>query len=579
MVLGDWPAFDDNDSGKRDIGQAGAGFMIVDLRALEPGVSLTCDLCIVGGGAAGLSLASAFLGQTTRVLILEAGGPTAHGQDLDPHRGEVSGHPYPPLHEKRPRCLGGGTTAWGGACVRLRERDFAGPDGLAWGGWPIGTSALAPYHRRAEELLGLGDLDDLTQRNSAPPGPAFDPRILETCEYAYSDPPVDLGEVYRDALKQSLKVDLIHYATATEIQTTRNGATVESLIVKAPGREGITQVRAKLFVLALGGLETPRLLLNSTRICQAGVGNPHDLVGRFFADHLQLVGGRTSTWLSDWPRHYARKRWTPTARRQIAITLSDDLRGREGVLAASARFGRGIPRRKISIGYQALHRLKVAAQKRSPAHLVGSEPLDMLTDLPNLAAAIRELLDPRAYAIISAEQVPDPESRVTLGDGRDAFGLRRLKLDWRINEAEQRTVRRLIHLLDLELRRLGAGRLIPAAWLAGDTATWARHVFSGSHHLGTTRMAADPRQGVVDADGRVHGMDNLYVSGAGVFPTGGFANPTYTIVLLALRLAEHLHGRLAARVVGQRASRRADCDDDTPVEPVAMPRAPEPAAA
>jgi choline dehydrogenase-like flavoprotein len=146
----------------------------------------------------------------------------------------------------------------------------------------------------------------------------------------------------------------------------------------------------------------------------------------------------------------------------------------------------------------------------------------------------------------SAEAAPNPDSRVFLADERDALGLPRLALDWRLSELDKRTLQVGYQAVALELGRTGLGRLQIDEWLTADLTTWTAALDAGHHHMGTTRMSADPAQGVVDADGRVHGMANLYVAGSSVFPTRGSANPTLTIVALALRLAEHLEQRLAA---------------------------------
>jgi choline dehydrogenase-like flavoprotein len=127
-----------------------------------------------------------------------------------------------------------------------------------------------------------------------------------------------------------------------------------------------------------------------------------------------------------------------------------------------------------------------------------------------------------------------------LGDQRDALGLRRIRLDWRLAEADRRSLIAHVRNLATEFGALGIGRMRVDI---GDPESWPAVVSGGSHHMGTTRMHDDPRQGVVDRDCRVHGLANLYVAGGSVFPTGGAANPTLTIVALTLRLADHLKAR------------------------------------
>ena len=141
---------------------------------------------------------------------------------------------------------------------------------------------------------------------------------------------------------------------------------------------------------------------------------------------------------------------------------------------------------------------------------------------------------------VRSEQIPNPKSRVSLSDRRDSLGLNQIRLDWRMNGAERRSMRLMFQFLKSEFERLGIGEVRPSEWLESDDEEWPADLCGGPHHMGTTRMSADPKQGVVDSDCRVHGLRNLFVAGSSVFPTSGYANPTLTIIALAVRLADHL---------------------------------------
>jgi choline dehydrogenase-like flavoprotein len=134
---------------------------------------------------------------------------------------------------------------------------------------------------------------------------------------------------------------------------------------------------------------------------------------------------------------------------------------------------------------------------------------------------------------------------VLLDGERDALGMPRIRLDWRLTDLDRRSLLRTHEALAKEFGRTGLGRIQIEAWLQDDKAGWSDELSGGYHPMGTTRMADDPRRGVVDRHCRVHGLTNLYVAGSSVFPTGGSANPTLTIVALALRLAEHLKAELS----------------------------------
>jgi choline dehydrogenase-like flavoprotein len=150
------------------------------------------------------------------------------------------------------------------------------------------------------------------------------------------------------------------------------------------------------------------------------------------------------------------------------------------------------------------------------------------------------------YAVIRAEQAPNPDSRITLSEECDALGVPRIKLDWQMSNIDKHSIKRLMNAFDEELRGLGLGTVEPAAWLDDHSKCWevdplvSNHAIGGYHHMGTARMSTTPNRGVVDEDCRVHGVENLYIAGSSVFPTGGWANPTLTILALGIRLADRV---------------------------------------
>jgi choline dehydrogenase-like flavoprotein len=139
---------------------------------------------------------------------------------------------------------------------------------------------------------------------------------------------------------------------------------------------------------------------------------------------------------------------------------------------------------------------------------------------------------------ISAEQIPQASSRVTLAGTADELGLPQLRVDWRYGKADIESVRRTLDVFCREFRDSGAGRLeFSHETLEADLTRFGAY---GGHHIGTARMGTDVRSSAVDSDCRVHSVRNLYVAGSAVFPTSSQANPTLTLIALSLRLAEHL---------------------------------------
>jgi choline dehydrogenase-like flavoprotein len=321
------------------------------------------------------------------------------------------------------------------------------------------------------------------------------------------------------------------------------------------------QVRARSFVLAAGGLENARLLLVSRRRQTLGIGNNHDLVGRFYMDHPRVVYGRV---------HLNRPVQLPTllgspladGKIQVGIGLSEEKQRREALVNSYLSLEPQLSnvaeeRYRTSIGVAKVLLRKGHAGGRMDWSAMRMDDLKdmiyLLTPkeiLPHAVyrsyVALRRRLFGSAVSgkltvINYCEQLPNRESRTYLSEERDRLRMNTLVLDWRVGLEERRSMVRLHERLAEQLRRTGIGRLSRTAEVAELTFTDA------SHHIGTTRMSNDPRHGVVDANCRVHGVANLFIAGSSVFPNSGNANPTWTIVALALRLAGHL--RLTSRGV------------------------------
>ncbi|MFO1059941.1 MAG: GMC family oxidoreductase [Dongiaceae bacterium] len=510
--------------------------MLVDARTLPDGERLAFDLCIIGAGAAGITLAQALAGGGQRIALVESGG-----LDFDPavqelYAGESVGLRYR-LAETRLRYFGGSTNHWSGLCRPLDPLDFAERPWVPHSGWPFARGALEPFYERARPICELPPsgptADDL--RHAAPPPVAWS-GALETAAYQTS-PPTRFGEKYRAGLAQAPGITVLLNASLLTLETAGGGATVS--IARLGTLSGLRfALAARRYVLACGGLENARLLLLSAAEDQPlGLGNRHGLVGRFFMEHPQIRMGAL-IYARPAPPGFDHALKTPAGTVREAFRL--------GAAAQQAH-------RTTNVDFHPLYMRDLAKEP-------DMAPWD--TVVRSLASRLAGGAPPaeRRQTILfsTAEQAPDPDSRLTLADARDAFGLRRLRLDWRLGEMERHSFATAARLLVLETGRLGIGRvwfrpdfrpqLAPAAdpQAPGSPQQLAmlRGMMGwGCHHMGTTRMHADPRQGVVDPSCRVHGIDNLYVAGSSVFPTGGVSNPTLTIVALALRLADHLSGR------------------------------------
>lgn len=534
--------------------------MFIDLRTCPAKAEFDADIAIVGAGPAGISVAKEFLGTNVRVCLVESGDFDLEPEIQDLNGGEVVGLPYFALTQARFRRFGGSVNGWMGSryakehadtnIAPLNGMDFERRPWVPESGWPFGLDHLVPYYARAQGLFNAGPWEyvpDAWQAGNRRFLPT-DPERLVTRVWQYA-PGTRFGVAYRDPFRHADNITVLTNATVTEVSVDETASVARNLEVSTlDGKRG--QVRARLFVLACGGIDNARLLLLSDSIAPQGLGNRNGLVGRYFMEHphlacasVRLTGDRG--WLAGYKDFTARR-----TRIRAGLCIADAAQERFGVLNQSAividRFVADSASGAESPGYVAL---KAMAARLSCGELPNRPVEQLARVLGDVRSTMEGVRRHRAglngALYVRAEQAPNPDSRVTLSDRRDRLGLRRARLDWRLTELDKRSIRTLVDLTGQEFRRLGLGEVTPEEWLVAEDNSWPAWLRGGYHHMGTTRMSTDFRKGVVDPDGRIHGMANLYVAGSSVFPAGGYANPTLTVVALALRLADHVRERLA----------------------------------
>ena len=557
--------------------------MIGDAADIEPGSTLESDICIVGAGAAGITLALSLLECGLSVLLLESGGLGSEPASQALYDGSVAdARLHSPANTYRRRGFGGSTTLWGGRCVPFDPIDFEARPWISGPGWPIGADALAPWYPAANALCEAGRFA-YTAAEAFPHG--VRPMLAGFQGGDFTDTtlerfscPTDFGVRYRARLAQSRSLRVLLHANVVELRTRPDGASVESLDVRSLGGRRF-QVRPRITVLAVGGLEVPRLLLASRDHQPAGIGNVHDQVGRTYMCHiagtlgaLAVSGGPGAVW-----HGYDVADDGTYCRRRFALTATAQRRKRVGNFIARLHHPR-IPDpshrtgalsalyfAKPFIGYEYAKRL-AGEDRLSPADML-RHARNIAFDLPDTARfllhwARHRTLAARKYPSVivapktqlytvdfNAEQEPNPLSRITLTADRDALGMQRILVDWRYSNTDIRTVTTAFAGLARELAVSGCASLTydPDEVVA----SILRDGAYGGHHIGTSRMSESASTGIVDTDCRVHGMHNLFVAGSAVFPTSSQANPTLTIVTMALRLAAHL---AAAEVTPRTAS-------------------------
>jgi choline dehydrogenase-like flavoprotein len=506
--------------------------MHIDARTIENNTLIEGDICIVGAGAAGITLALQFLNSSVKIILLEGGGFDYEPAMQDLYRGKNAGLPYYSLESSRLHYFGGTTGHWAGYCSEYDAIDFKKREWVPDSGWPISRSELDPYYQRASRILELQT--SLPDANTMKSSFEFDRNVIRNKMWYFS-PPVRFGKKYRDTIINAGNITLYTYANVTNIIANENVFSVRELTVKnLAGKQH--RVRAKKFVLACCAIQNARLLLASNTQAKKGLGNDNDLVGRHFMEHLEMNAADLFL-----PRPasldlYRLQFFYTTIRAELALTES-----RQKEL-------------QILNGTVALDPVAITKEKSG-----GGEAYDNGDTSSDPAASLKGWEEAEKYFesgkylkekfnrtkqytfFTRMEQSPNPSSRVTLDTVMDALGMPRVVLDWKLTALEKRSYRKLIETIGVACGVTGTGRVRLHEWLQDESdISWPENLAGGWHHMGTTRMHLNSKDGVVNENCKVHGIDNLYIAGSSCFPTAGSANPTYTIVAMTLRLADHL---------------------------------------
>jgi choline dehydrogenase-like flavoprotein len=550
--------------------------MIIDANSVPRDTCLRADVCVVGSGAAGISLALALSDRGISVLLLESGYAHEDRRTQALYDGEVADEQlHSPPDKYRQRRFGGSTLIWGGRCVPFDPIDFEAREFVQSQGWPIAYSDVAAFYPAANTLAEAGrceyDADKVFGPSSKPLIEGFTSSVVRTNSLERFSCPTNFAVRYGKRLKNASSLKLITGANCTAIRLQPNAEQVQALDIATLSGNRF-KVAGRMFVLAVGGLETARLLLASRDVSTAGVGNDYDVVGRYYMCHIAgNVGSLTIKGPAKLVRHgyeiapdgvYCRRRLSIAPSEQRRLALSNmvarlhfsritDPAHRSGVLS-----GLFLARNIISYEYgKRLQDGGAATFANYLKHLrnVLTDPIDTSAFLLHWLAK-RSLAERKFPSVIlrnrtnrfsleiHAEQIAQASSRVTLANSDDELGVPRLRVDWRYSPGDIDSVRRSLALISAEFERLSIGRL----GFDGDTLEQDLMRFGayGGHHIGTARMGNDVRTSVVDANCQLHAVENLFIAGSAVFPTSSQANPTLTIIALSLRLAEHLRLRL-----------------------------------
>lgn len=472
------------------------------------------DVCICGAGPAGIIIARKLAARGKRILLLEGGGLAFSEESQNQYAGKSIGKTQFHWFETgRMRYFGGASNHWGGLCAVIESFDKTTGENHSLPGWPIPGEEVLRFFDEAHDIL------DLTGDFTRGKYPGFDSPLFDRWPHGYSAP-TRFGEKYGPEIGKSQQVDAFYNANVVDIKLTDDLAHVKHVLVR--NYKGNTvEASAARYVVAFGGIENPRALLNANSQVPAGLGNASGWVGRCFMESLSANVGRFV--VTD-PEFFERAQdekgmvsFVPTKSFMEKSDISD------GVVNLFSKT------RMRSFG-----RLRVVKQFMR-------ETVCLSPSATSLARYFVDFNCP-ADGILNCliAQEPNPKCRLTLGNEVDALGIRRLQMDWNFIELDYKTIRILAIEAAKELARFNIARVQLAPFVFDSKYDLANEVGPNSHHMGTTRMSADLQYGVVNENCQVHGIQNLYMAGGSVFATSGGRNPTMTIVLLALRLAEFL---------------------------------------
>lgn len=469
--------------------------MIIDGNQLAAG-ERHYDLCIVGSGPAGVTIAQRLRHSGLNICVIEAGDRQYSETSQAFYQGAVTAENYEPLDVVRLRLFGGTSGHWAGYCAELDPLDFERRAWIPDSGWPIPYAAVSRYYPAAREIL------DIPVLHARPPTLDQDNPQLHSKLWEFS-PPTRFSEKYEHLFSRPQQPDLYLNTAVTRISLDGNRQRAAGITAKTSRGQSINFV-APRYVLACGGIETPRLLLTANPAFRQGPGGQH--IGAYFMEHPHFLD-------------------------VAQLMLFDNSETRQRLQAYERQVGRLMYALQLSAGAQQSMKLNNMACVLRPAASAATE----LRELPlfgNVAGAL-------TYSVVvMLEQRPHADSRVTLTDDKDANGIPRAELQWRTRSEDYTSCYLTLQKIAHAVGASGLGRMrISLEDLQGDGLNLK---YWGHHHMGTTRMSADARSGVVDPNCRMHGIDNLYIAGSSVFPTGGCVNPTFSIVALALRLADHL---------------------------------------
>lgn len=460
------------------------------------------DCCVIGGGPAGITVALRLAAEGKHVVLVEGGDVEYSERSQLLYECRSTGREAY-ADSKRLRMLGGTSNHWAGRCRPIEPSDFSSalPNGMS--GWPISYTEIDRYQPEAMRIL------DLPMKNFVALNPPLLGGDFNADRYMFSVP-TRFASKYAKDLRETPNldvfvncncVDLVFDGKAKRLATAR--------VVDYAGRVG--GVKAKCFVLAMGAIENARQLLNSDSLAEHGAIKAGGLTGSCFMEHLLVDIG--------------------------SFVLGEDQGTDERQYFTSDAF---VDKHRVGKGNVRFSSVtKITSYGRTAAIKNFFKNLACAMGVAEKVQIIAKFDCPGDGTISTQiEQLPRRQSLISLTQDTDALGMRKASIHWEIGEDDIRTIRTIGMEVAKRFADSGLGYVKLNEDLMGDPSKL--YIHPHAHHMGTTRMASKPSDGVVDSNCKVFGTENLYIAGSSIFPRGGANNPTLPIIQFALRLADHL---------------------------------------
>ena len=489
------------------------------------------DFAIIGAGASGITLSIELEKLGFSVILIEGGDLNYSKRSQDLYSGNFSKRDLPyGLRDSRMRYFGGSTNCWAGVMAELDEEDFEKRNWIPYSGWPFSKKELIPWYRKAVSILNFNHNEIFD--NSYPSINGMEIRPTSSAKTRL------FGVHFRSRLKNSKKIKVFTEANFSKMIRKDDGKTVESIKIKTYNKKSTT-IFAKNYIISCGGIENARVLLNTKTKDLKAIGNNYDNVGRFFSDHpiapsatfitLDSNDYKTSVYnhenyknIFHYKLPYAIQKKYKTL--NICLTLWPEFNELNNEVLAAWNIKKYFSDPKnYSLSYDDIRKTL-------------SNPYGVYKAMKSRFNNNKERISVR----FQMEQSPNPNNRVSLINEKDELGLNKINLNWDFSEIERHSIDIAISRFADGLHQAKIGSIKLDDKLISNRKELPFDLRGGNHHSGTTRISDQPNNGVVDSNLKVYDTNNLYVCGSSVFPTNGWANPTFTIIALSLRLANHL---------------------------------------